>query len=461
MVRPGLVGPSLEIAQGPAAPQSADGAPAMAQTSLLPVSMFPPAALYYAIALTGIVAIRTHELIAFVSFVRPALTLSLLAVAAVVFRATPRARTVAMRDIAFLLTVAYWGWALITSPLSLWRSASITFAVSTSIPGIVLVLATLLAPPTQRSIDRMQVAFVAFACIHIVGLRFLGNDGNFGRLSGSGAFDSNDLASIAAITFPFAITLLLRQKGWARVLGLAGAALTLASMEWFNSRGGTLAMAAGILTLVLLQPGRRRWAMLGLVLVGGTAFWLTASSEYRGRITGMTDLKDDYNLTDYYGRQQVWARARRYIRENPITGVGINAFPVMEGLTLKAMGKGGKWSATHNAYLQAYAELGVPGGTIFVFLLGTGLVRAYRLARPKDRAGGAAGSRPELLASLVAFCSGAYFLSHAYFYAAFALIAMIGLATFVAARQSAGVPASAPVSIRATGTRQARLARAR
>jgi O-antigen ligase len=120
-----------------------------------------------------------------------------------------------------------------------------------------------------------------------------------------------------------------------------------------------------------------------------------------------------------------------------LTGVGANEFPVMEGLTLKEAGLHGKWSAPHNAYLQAFSELGIPGGIIFIVILLSAAKRAFRLARPKPGRGPPALPRPEYLASLVAFASGAYFLSHAYFYAMFALTGMIAFTTHVAARQSA------------------------
>jgi len=420
-------------AEGPAAAALSPVPQARPKRPLVPLSAFPPAALVYAIALVGIVAIRAHELVPVIGIVRPALTLSILSLAVLVFRADPVVRSSALNDISVKLCAAYFGWGLLTAPFSLWPNAAIMFAVTTGLPAIVMLLAMLLSPPTTRSSDRLTIGFVCFASIHILGLRFLGSDGS-GRLTGDGAFDSNDLASITAITFPLAISLVLRYKGMVRMIGLGGTALTLAGMQWFNSRGGTLAMLAGMMTLIILQKGSRRWGFLGLVVLGGAVTWFTASQDYRDRIIGIGDLQNDYNVTEYDGREQVWQRGRGYIIHNPVFGVGMNQFAVMEGQTLKEKGLHGKWSAPHNAYLQAFAELGIPGGCIFVAILVVGLTRAKRLAQPKDPPSTGVIPHPEFLASLVAFAAGAYFLSHAYFYAMFALTGMIGLATGVNAR---------------------------
>ena len=411
-------------------------APQRPRRALVPISAFPPAALFYAIALVGVVAVRTHELVPIIGILRPALTLSILSLAVLVFRADRHARSAALNDISIKLCAAYFGWALLVAPFSLWPKAAVMFTVTTAFPALVMLLVMLLSAPTQRSIDRLTVGFVCFTSVHIIGLRFLGSDGS-GRLVGEGALDSNDLASLAAMLFPLAISLVLRHKGLTRLIGIFGTAMSLAGMQWFNSRGGTLAMLAGMMTLVILQKGNRRFGLLALVIIGGAVTWFTASQEYRDRIIGISNLDNDYNVTDYMGRKQVWQRGRGYILDNPLTGVGANQFPVMEGMTLKAKGLHGKWSAAHNAYIQAFAELGVPGGLIFVSVLAVGLGRARRLAQPKEPPSTGIRPRPEYLASLVAFAAGAYFLSHAYFYALFALTGMISLATGVNARQAA------------------------
>jgi hypothetical protein len=86
--------------------------------------------------------------------------------------------------------------------------------------------------------------------------------------------------------------------------------------------------------------------------------------------------------------------------------------------------------------VQAYAELGVPGGTIFVLVLLTAAGIGLRFARGRQWVARGEMHRPEYLASLVAYASGAYFLSHAYFPPLFGLLGIIALADRVIAHET-------------------------
>lgn len=403
---------------------------------------YPRYAFAFAVALIGTLAIRVHELVPASGAVHPTIVIAVLSLLLLFPNASVESLKQAMGDVSFKLTLMYVGWAAAMVPFSYWPGSSVSMLTGFVPPLLVMMMAILLLKPDERNLDRIGLAFVVLAMLEIGGLRMLGYQTWDGRLVGYGTFDSNDHASIAALAFPFAAALIVRGHGWRRLLGIAAGGLFIASMGWFNSRGGTLAMGTGILTLILVQAGSRKLKLLLFAGIAGTIFWVTAPPQYRAKIEGLTNLEDDYNLTDYYGRKAVWARARGYVVQHPITGVGIAAFPVAEGATLTDIGSHGKWSATHNAYLQAFAELGVPGGTVFVLLLLTGLRRALLVARPPGGKATVRRGRPEYLASLAAFCAGAYFLSHAYFFVVFCLLAMIAFATRVAASGNAAVAGS-------------------
>jgi O-antigen ligase len=100
-------------------------------------------------------------------------------------------------------------------------------------------------------------------------------------------------------------------------------------------------------------------------------------------------------------------------------------FSVAEGNYLASLGLRGKWSNTHNTYLQVTAELGYVGATFFFALLLLAGGRALVLRRPTGSGSGdSGGAQPEFIAALAGFAAGAYFLSHAYFYAYYALAAL-------------------------------------
>lgn len=86
----------------------------------------------------------------------------------------------------------------------------------------------------------------------------------------------------------------------------------------------------------------------------------------------------------------------------------------------------GKWSAAHNSYVQAFAELGVIGGVLFVSLLVTSVRRLVPVFRQASPVTGI--PHPEYIGAVVAFASSAFFLSHAYFWGFFALVGLCALA---------------------------------
>src|SRR5690606_12304079 len=251
-----------------------------------------------------------------------------------------------------------------------------------------------------------------------------------------GSLDPNDLGSYAAIAFPFAATQARRASGLFKWVALATAPLCVYILLLTGSRGGTLAFAGTILTLMLVLPCRRRIVAALVVMVAVPAAWSIAPDTFRDRVRSLTNLEADYNTYDYLGRDEVWKRGVRYTIENPVTGVGLGNFDTAEGQVLTSMGQRGKWSAAHSAYIQAFAELGFVGGILFLVLLARTAAVFTRLARNRDPT----LARPEYIAALAGFAVGAVFLSHAYFWGLIGLLALGALAHEVLKRQQTRSP---------------------
>jgi hypothetical protein len=125
-----------------------------------------------------------------------------------------------------------------------------------------------------------------------------------------------------------------------------------------------------------------------------------------------------------------------------VLGVGAGNFYIADGAGKQEQGLTGKWSTAHNAYLQAYVELGIPGGTVYIVMLLAGAAFALPLWGPQRRRRGRSPPvtlyRPEYLASMAAYSAGAYFLSHAYFTPLFVLLGMIALSVEVVKMEAHG-----------------------
>lgn len=195
------------------------------------------------------------------------------------------------------------------------------------------------------------------------------------------------------------------------------------------SRGGFVGiLAVGIGLLLLLKSvaiGKR----LAFVALAATALVVAAPAGYWESMETILRPTEDYNWQNDYGRRQVWTRGIGYMMSSPLTGIGVDNFRRAEGtvsepaLTIVPSGPGRiKWSAAHNSFLQAGAEMGLPGLVLFSSLVFGGMVAMVRLRR-RLPAGWARGDPQErflfhmalyMPVSLLAFAVTGSFISFAY-----------------------------------------------
>ncbi len=410
-------------------------------------SRLPPPSAYWkhaprlAVVLIGIIAVRLHELVPHIGVLKPAFSTAVVGSGFLLARSKPAAIRSAVNSRVFRLVIAYFLWAALGVPFALWVGLAANQLV-VFLPAIILLGSILLCAPTLKNLAALQAGFVGAAALSAVALFTIGRGE---RLELPGSYDTNDTAALLALAVPFALGLVFHGHGRQRWIGAGAAALLAAGVVGTSSRGGTLALLGGVTIFVLGLRGGRKFGMLAAALLGAVAIWTFSPPSFRDRITALAEGQQDYNETDYAGRKQIWARARIYIAENPLFGVGVGNFPVAEGELLTANGHHGKWSTTHNAYLQAAAEMGIPGGLLFISILVMTSLRALPYWRMRGRGPRARQRhRPELLASVGAFSMSSVFLSHAYFFVFFALIGFVELGA--RSLQAAGtLPAMQPI----------------
>jgi O-antigen ligase len=418
-----------------------------------------PGAVSVVILMMTVVAVRLHEFLPMLAIVKPVLTITFVSF---VFLLSHTSGQVTRRVLGYAQTkrvIAYFLLAAVTIPLALWPLEAYN-NTSALLPAVLFFVAILLCPPRREVLDKLELAFVTLVLIYAGYTMTVGRMWR-GRLETVGGFyDMNDMASLLAMAFPIAASMLSRAApGRARIIAIVACVTLVLTIIGSGSRGGTLALLAGAIVFALGQKGGRGLVIIAVMLVGGFFAWTTASDTFRQRIISISDLENDYNTVDEYGRKAVWKRGRAYWRDNMVKGVGAGNFPTAEGNYFAVEGRPGKWSAAHNAYLQAFVELGTIGGVIFSWILLSAAWRALPMwlgRRGGSGRGPPAFYRPEFLASLLAYATGAIFLSHAYFHPLFALLGMIALADHVRrAEQQGGTTAAAavPARIRSQGER--------
>ncbi len=397
-------------------------------------------AIFIVLGIASVVA-RLHELFPPLRPFRPILLVVIAVVAATLSaRRESQTRTSVLADKSMLVLYGYWLWMLVTVPTSIFRSQSLRVTLDMI---LVLVFATTLAaqPPTVRQLRTITRGFVVVVAIFGLLLLLFGQpimDVDELRYAITVSLDPNDCAGLLAIGAPMALAearrpgrVTWRATCWAMFIVICLATLRTAS------RGGLIALVAGVMVVFLSTKGIRMF--LTFAAVGAIAF---AAREFAPegllpkRLATFGNLSEDYNMNIYGGRVQIWKRGVKYFLQDPVLGIGVGSFQVREGQQMAEDGIPGHWSAPHSAFVQAFSELGLIGGLLFCSAIVVSLRRVSSVFRRPSPVTGV--THPEYFAAVIAFSSSAIFLSHAYFWGFFALVALCSLAAQTVVRPAYG-----------------------
>jgi putative inorganic carbon (hco3(-)) transporter len=182
------------------------------------------------------------------------------------------------------------------------------------------------------------------------------------RLRASGLFsDPNDICQILMLGSICCLARAAIARGWVlRALWLLPIGLFAYATTLTHSRGGLLAVLAGVGGIIFIRTGPRTGLLLApLVVIGGV---LAAG----GR---QANYEMDANDTSQH-RIHLWAESFIMLFQKPLyllTGLGSGAIADELGLV------------AHNSYVQAYVETGLIGGTLFASLVLMPLIVIYCL----------------------------------------------------------------------------------
>jgi O-antigen ligase len=152
-------------------------------------------------------------------------------------------------------------------------------------------------------------------------------------------------------------------------------------------------------------------------------------------------------------RINVWKRGMGYAFANPVFGVGIGNFGRAEGIlsdySQSKGGRGVKWSTAHSSYVEAWATIGLIGGTAFALaIVGATLALMWWRPPPWLREPAQKMLTPIVGLSLLAFAVSGAFLSFAFTSPPYYLLGF-ATALLLVAKGSPGVVAGAAPSQRA------------
>jgi len=190
------------------------------------------------------------------------------------------------------------------------------------------------------------------------------------RLQAAGIYGNpNDLARILVVGITICLFMLtegrslLGRLSWAAILSVFGVAL-----HHTYSRGGLLALIAGVALLFQARLGPRKSLIAFLLLLPALLFF--------------GDRQTDFSTSAGTGQERVklWSTGLVAMRESPLFGIGRDHYKRTAG------------NHAHNSFVETYVETGFFGGTMFLSASWLALTLLYR-SKPNEQQ---ASRNPEL-----------------------------------------------------------------
>ena len=277
---------------------------------------------------------------------------------------------------------------------------------------------------------RLRIALIGTA-VSILGIALLivldHHTGMFGGISsieteeglrteaiGGAMFDSNDTAALLVVAvLIFVATTIDSRSKILRCLCIVFAIISLDAIQLCNSRSSLLALLAGIGVYIYLRWGSKglKWGAILLPIV--VVFVAT------DRMTDISALQRGTGQS----RMQFWSIGLSLLVRNPILGIGPDEFVSIVG------------KACHNSFVQAFAELGVFGGAMFVGAFYLSITCSMQLARTVSSSDGEkSAAYPTVLiipSVLVAYSTSLMTLNHLYGCHTYLLLATSAVASSV------------------------------
>lgn len=378
---------------------------------------------------------RIHQLFPILSLFKPVLLPTVLAIGLFLLQQSAQRRIGLLNSATTTCLLGLVVWGALSIPFAL--NQGVAFSLWANFVRTVLMTLVIAGSVRDaRDLSRLMFVYCGSTVLYtaVVLSRFQLGGGDSWRLGRLYYYDANDMATLIACAMPFALYFFLGQRRRVvRILAVFGLAVLAVGLIRSGSRGGFVALLAVVMFVLLgFTTISARARLIGLAGILAVVF-SAASDRYWKQMQTIFNPHQDYNVTSDEGRLRVWKRGLGYMIDHPVVGVGGDNFAVAEG-TISAYAKraergaGVRWGAAHNTFIQVGAELGVPGLLLFIGLLVTTFRSLRRVARRAARAGPAGANLSRLaqalMAALIGFTVGSFFLSLAYTDMLYTLIAL-------------------------------------
>ncbi|HEY8105393.1 MAG TPA: O-antigen ligase family protein, partial [Gemmatimonadales bacterium] len=203
-------------------------------------------------------------------------------------------------------------------------------------------------------------------------------------------WDANDIGVVLIVGLGLALLVFQTASGkWKIAAGaiIAGIGATIARSGSRGTFVGLLVFGAALLFMLNRVSIAKRMIFLGVIVLG---LIIEAPPGYWNQMKTIAAPKEDYNWSAKDGRKEVAQRGLGYMMSHPIFGLGIHNFwraECIDGEKVEThvMGTGIRCTPPHNSYIEAGAEMGIPGLIIWSCLVFGGIESCRRLRRRLPR----------------------------------------------------------------------------
>lgn len=341
-------------------------------------------------------------------------------------------RNLRYRDFLFknrqtYLLIALMSVLFISVPFSFWPDKSL----DVSLAFMKLIVFYLLFINIARNLKVLRVvSLIALLSIIVLGIStiqsyFLGTF-RAATTIGSGMYgDANDLALVMVTAIPLAYFWKGGKIGWfaSFILKWGSVAILVTAIIMTQSRGGFLGLIAVFFALHMGQKNRTmRISALALTAILLIILLTSTAGE---RYKTIANYDQDFSAM---GRLSAWQAGVKMMATRPLNGVGVGTFSAAFGTAYRPAGfSSNQWLDPHNSLIQVGAETGLIGLAIFLYMCTYSLLQLRRVRKEAERTDNKRITETcnILRASIIGFFVGAFFITQAFSFMLYFLIASI------------------------------------
>lgn len=314
---------------------------------------------------------RPQDIFAFLIPMRPALTVAVIVVAAIILKPGKKDLSAVFETAESRRYLLFYLVMILGIPFAYHRHEAFNYIFLVYLMNILFFVIFLLMVDSIQKIKSVIFAVsLSVFCYSVFSL--LEGRLSDGRLFIYGKmFDPNDIAYVLVSISPLCLFYLIGKNSFIKkTLAAASVLLSIIVILLSGSRSGVIALAVTSMLVVFSGfEGIKRShkiAFLACVAVIMLLYNVNINTE---RYMTLVNIGSDYNVTDEFGRMQIWERALDLFLSNPITGVGVNCFAMALGYLRDSLNLSPKWQATHNSYIQVGVETGAIGLALFISIV--------------------------------------------------------------------------------------------